>query len=59
LATTTHRRPERVSDEIRTQVMAQMINKYRIKIFQNELYNVRDSPWIGNRKIVEENTVAI
>ena len=59
LATTTHRRPEMVSDGTSTQVVAQMINKCRIKIVQNELYNIRDSPWIVDRKIVEESIVAI
>ena len=32
LATTTHRKPERVSDGIDTQVRAQMTNKCRIKM---------------------------
>ena len=59
LASTTHRKLERVSDGTSTQVVAQMINKCRIKIVQKELYNVRDPPWIGARKIIEENTVAI
>ena len=44
LATTTHRKPERVSDGTSTQVRAQMINKCRIKMAQRELYNVRDPP---------------
>ena len=44
LATTTHRKPERVSDGTGTQAMAQMINKCRIKMVQKELYNVRDPP---------------
>ena len=44
LATTTHRKPEKMSDGIGTQVEAQMINKCRIKMFQKELYNVRDPP---------------
>ena len=44
LATTTHRKPERVFDGTSTQVKAQMINKCRIKIVQGELYNVRDLP---------------
>ena len=44
LATTTHRKPERVSDGTSTQVRAQMINKCRINMAQNELYNVRDPP---------------
>ena len=43
LATITHRKPESVSDGIGTQVRSQMINKYRIKMVQMELYNVRDS----------------
>ena len=44
LATTTHRKPKRVSDETSTQVKAQMINKCRIKMGQRELYNVRNPP---------------
>ena len=44
LATTTHRKPERVSDGTGTQVEAQMINKYKTKMTQRELYNVRDPP---------------
>ena len=44
LATTTHRKPERVSDGTGTKVRAQMINKCRIKMVQRELYNVRDPP---------------
>ena len=44
LATTTHRKPKRVSDGIGTQIRAQMTNKYRIKMVQRELYNVRDPP---------------
>ena len=42
LATTTYRKPKRVSDGIGTQVKAQMINKCRIKMAQREIYNVRD-----------------
>ena len=59
LAITTHRRPERVFNGTNTQVVVQMINKCRIKIVQNELYNIRDSPWIVDRKIAEESIVAI
>ena len=44
LATTTHRKPEMVSDGTGTQVRAQMINKCRIKMAQTKLYNVRDPP---------------
>ena len=44
LTTTTHRKPERVSNGIGTQVKAQMINKCRIKIIQEEIYNVKNPP---------------
>ena len=44
LATTTHIKPEKVSDGTSTQVRAQMINKCRMKMIQMELYNVRDPP---------------
>ena len=50
LATITHRKPERVFYGTNTQVVAQMINKCKIKIVQKELYNVRDPPWIRDRK---------
>ena len=44
LSIATHRKLERVSDVTNTQVVAQMINKYRIKMIQNVLYNVRNPP---------------
>ena len=44
LATTTHRKPKRVSDGTCTQIRAQMTNKCRIKMVQRELYNIRDPP---------------
>ena len=44
LATTTHRKPKKVSDGIGTQIRVQMINKCRVKIVQKELYNVRGPP---------------
>ena len=44
LATTTHEKPGEVSDETGTQVMAQIINKWEIKMIQMELYNVRHPP---------------
>ena len=59
LAITTHRKPEKVSDEIGTQVRAQMINKCRMKMIQRELYNVRDPPWERDRRKGRENTGAI
>ena len=44
LATTTHKKPNRVSDGTDTQVNAQMTNKCKIKMVQRELYNVRYPP---------------
>ena len=44
LATTTHRKPKRMSNGTGTQVRAQMINKCGIKIAQSGLYNERDPP---------------
>ena len=55
LATTTHRKPERVSNRIDTQVKTQMINKCRIKMVRRELYNVKDPPWGEDRKIEKEH----
>ena len=54
-----HKRAERVSNGTSTQVVAQMINKCRINIVQNELYNVRNPPCGRDWKIVKESTVAI
>ena len=44
LATTTYRKPKRVSNGTDTQIRAQMTNKCRIKMVQRKLYNVRDPP---------------
>jgi len=51
LTTTTNRRPKGVSDGTDIQIGTQMINKCRIKMTQKELYNVRDLPREGDRKI--------
>ena len=60
IATTTHRKPNRVSDGTDTQVRAQMINKCKIKMVQRKIYNIRDLSWEGGRRERErENTVAI
>ena len=48
-----------VSDGTDTQVEDWMINKWKTKIVQKELYKKRDLPWKGDRKIKEGNTVAI
>ena len=44
LSIATHKKLERVSDVTNTQVVVQMIHKYRIKMIQNVLYNVRNPP---------------
>ena len=44
LVTTTYRKPKRMSDGTDTQVRSQMINKFKVKMVQRELYNVRDLP---------------
>ena len=54
LATTTHRKPKNVSDGTSTQVRARMINKWRMKMIQREVYNVRHPPWERIRKIERE-----
>ena len=50
LTITTHRKLERVYDGTGTQVKTQMINKCRIKMIQEEIYNVRNPPWERDRK---------
>ena len=50
LATTTHKKPWKVSNETGTQVISQTINKYRVKIIQRELYNVKNPLWKGDRR---------
>ena len=42
LVTPTHRRPVRASDGTSTQIVAWTIDKWRAKIIQREIYNVRD-----------------
>ena len=42
LVIATHRKLKKVSGGTNTQVIAQMINKWRIKMINAELYNVRD-----------------
>ena len=54
LATTAHRKPERVFDGTR----AQMINRYRVKTDQSKIYKVKDSSWKRGREKLREKTVA-
>ena len=44
LVIATHKKLKKVSDGTSTQVIAQMINKCRIKMIHEELHNVRDLP---------------
>ena len=59
LATATHRKLKKVSDGTSTQVIAQMINKCRIKMVQEELYNVRDLPRRGDERNSRRDTIAL
>ena len=55
LATTTHKKPREVSDEIGTQVISQMVNKCRVKMIQRELYNVNNPLWKGGGRNSRKN----
>ena len=67
LATATYRKLKKVSDGTSTQVIAQMINKCKIKMInkckikmiQEELYNVKDLSRRGNEKNSRRDTVAL
>ena len=59
LAATTHKKLKKVSTGTSTQVIAQMINKCRIKMVQKKLYNVRDLPRRGDRKNSRRDTIAL
>ena len=54
----THKVSIRVSDGTNTQVVAWTIDKWRAKIIQREIYNVRDPEERGIRER-KKNTVAI
>ena len=58
LVVPTHRGPVRVSDGTSTQVVAWTTNKWRAKIIQREIYNVRD-PWCREGRNEERKTIAI
>ena len=51
LVAATHSKLKKVVDRTNTQVATCMINKWRAKINGNEVYNVRDFPGIGDKKI--------
>ena len=56
LVTPTHRGPVRVSDGTSTQVVTWTIDKWRAKIIQREIYNVRD-PWGKGDREIEGQTL--
>ena len=50
LVTTTHKKPEDVTDGTDTQVKSQMNDKCRVKMIRKELYNVKNPLCKGDRK---------
>ena len=59
LATTTHRRMERMSDGTDTQVRVQMINKCKTLMTSRRLYNMGSPHEEGDGEKRKENTVAV
>ena len=57
LATATHRGLKGVFDGMGAQMGVQMINKCKVQMIRNSLYNVEKPPWRGANKKEEENTV--
>ena len=51
LVAATHSKLKKAADETSTQVATYMINKWRAKINGNEVYNIRDPPGMGDRKL--------
>ena len=59
LVAATHRKLEKAADGTSTQVATYMINKWRAKINEKEIYNVRNPPGMGDRKIERGKTVVV
>ena len=59
LATATHKALGKVADGTTTQVGAQIIDKWKVKMTPKKIYKVEDSSWRMDRKIEREDTVAI
>ena len=57
LTTTTHKRLKGMSDGAGTQVRIQIINKCRIRMIQEQLYNVKDPPNDGKRGEEKEGAI--
>ena len=47
---TTHRKLEKAADETSTQVAIYIINKWRAKINEKEVYNIRNPLGMGDKK---------
>ena len=58
-ATTTHRKPRKVSDGTGTQVISQTIDMCRVKMIQRELYNVKNPLWKTIGKILEKRITSL
>ena len=58
LATTTHKKPEKVSDGTSTQVISQTVDKCGVKMIQREIYNVRNPLCERDGRNSREETVA-
>ena len=50
LATATHKEMIRVSDRTGAQVGVWMINKYKVQMIEEDLYNIEESPKRGDEK---------
>ena len=59
LVAATHRKLEKAVDATSTQVATCMINKWRAKINENEVYNIRNPPRKGDQKIDLGKTVVV
>ena len=59
LATATHKASRKMANGTSTQVGAQIIDKWRVKMTPKKVYKVEDSSWRGDRKIEREDIVAI
>ena len=51
LVVATHSKLKKVADGTSTKVATCMINKWRVKINGKEVYNERDPPRMGDRKL--------
>ena len=59
LVAATHRKLEKAADGTSTQAATCMINKWRVKINGKEIYNVRNPPGMGDRKIDRRKTIVV